>query len=189
VEDQVKNNIIRVLNDAINALRRGNIKTLKDLSNETIHDATLYQDEYSITIAVLFYSLSKIHERDVHYQQFKGWKYFCYDCIKRLEVARDKLKENKLEEFELVIKQYMNVLQKLDKKLVNYIQDVLRNAKITKASRLYEHGLSIGRTAELLGVTRFELMDYVGKTYIADMGENKTFDVKERLKFVRGLFS
>ena len=66
---------------------------------------------------------------------------------------------------------------------------MLNKARINKASRLYEHGISIGRTAELLGVTRFELMDYVGKTYIADVKENMTIGARERLMIARRLFS
>ena len=39
------------------------IKKLKDLSNQTIHDSTTFQDQEAIEIAVLIYSLSKIYEK------------------------------------------------------------------------------------------------------------------------------
>ena len=188
MDDQVKNNILRVLDKAILAIRNNDAKSLKDLSNETIHDATVFQDEYSITIAVLFYALSKVYERDVHYGQFKGWKVFCNECALGFETAREKLENDDVEGFDFALKSYLESMRKLDKKLISYVQDVLHKARITKASRLYEHGLSVGRTAELLGISRFELMDYIGKTYIADMKENITIGVKDRLKFARGLF-
>lgn len=188
MEEQVKQNVIRVLGKIIEAIRDEDIKRLKDLSNETIHDATVYQDEYSVTIAVLIYALSKIYEREIHYGKFKGWKIFCFDCFRGLEVAKDKLVAGDIAGFDSVLKKYVSTMGKLDIKLRNYVQDVLRKAKINKASRLHEHGLSIGRTAELLGITSFELMDYVGKTYIADVKENITISAIERLKFSRGLF-
>ena len=32
-------------------------------------------------------------------------------------------------------------------------------------------------------------MDYIGKTYIADVKENKTLSVKKRMEVVRNIFS
>jgi len=54
---------------------------------------------------------------------------------------------------------------------------------------LYEHGLSIGKTAELLGINKWELMEYAGRTGISDVQENITISMKDRIKFVRGLFT
>lgn len=189
MEEQVRVNILRVLEKAISAIKIGDIKSLKDLSNETVHDASIFQDRYSVAVAVLFYALSKIQERGVHYGQFKGWDLFCADCIKSLEEARSSLERNNLDGFEEALGKYIKLLGKLDVKLKQYIQDVFHSARINKASRLYEHGLSIGRTAELLGVSRFELMSYVGSTYIADVEHNITLSAKQRLKIARSLFT
>jgi len=188
VEEHIKSNLIRVLDKAINAIKTKDTISLKEISNETIHDATVIQDEYSITIAVFIYSLSKIYEREQNYSKYKGWTKFCLDCFKGLEIAKQKLIANDIKGFELVLKEYMSTLEKVDEKLKIHIQDVFEKARINKASRLYEHGLSIGRTAELLGISKFEAMDYVGKTYIADVKENTTINPIERLKFARGIF-
>ena len=188
MEEEIRQNILRILSQSINAIKTNDIKILKDLSNETVHDSTIHQDEYSIIIAVIVYTLGKIYEREVHYSQFKGWKNFYHESIKRLEELNNDLKLGNFYEFDSTIRAYINIIYKLDKKLIKYIQDVLIKAKITKASRLYEHGLSLGRTAKLLGITKYELMEYVGKTYIADMKENQTISAEQRLKFTRGMF-
>lgn len=188
MEEHIKSNIIRILNKAIELLKKKDFKGLKDLSNESVHDATVYQEEYSISVAVLIYSLSKIHERDYYYGNFKGWGHFCASCFGSLERARGKLVGDDYIGFGKAIQDYILSLKKMDPSLKRHIQDVLNKAKINKASRLYEHGISLGRTAELLGITKFELMDYVGKTYIADAKENVTISAANRLKFVRGLF-
>lgn len=188
VDERERHNLIHVLDSAIQALKDRDTKELKTLSNQTIHDATVYQDEHSIAVAVFIYSLSKIYDREVNYGGFKGWKKFCDTCNFGLAVAKEKLIHLDIQGFNKAMKSYAAVLSKLDVKLKIHIQDVLQRARINKASRLYEHGLSIGRTAELLGVTRFELMDYVGKTYIADMSKNITLSAKNRLEFTRGLF-
>jgi len=79
-------------------------------------------------------------------------------------------------------------MNKLDSKLSVYVEEVFDKAKINKGSRLHEHGLSLGRTAKILGVSEWELMDYVGKTGIADVKLNLTKNIGERLKFARSLF-
>jgi len=188
LEEEQRINIIRILDETVKAVKEENIKLLKDLSNQTIHDASTVQDQYSITIAVLIYSLSKIYERETHYGQFKGWRAFCFDCTKGLEVAKGKLEKRDIPGFDKAIKDYVNILKELETKLKRYIQDVFNSAKINKASRIYEHGISLGRTAELLGVTKFQLMEYVGRTYIADVKENMTINPEKRLSIAREIF-
>ncbi len=188
MEEEQRINITRIIGEAIKAVKNDDVKSLKNLSNETIHDASTVQDQHSIAVAVLIYTLSKIYERESHYEKFKGWRIFCLECQKVLETAKQKLESNDVEGFDLAIKKYMKHLKNVEKKLRNYIQDVLRKAKINKASRLYEHGVSLGRTADMLDITRFELMDYVGKTYIADVKESVTLNAEKRLEMARKLF-
>lgn len=189
MEIHERSNLIRVLDKTIKAIKNEDVVSLNDLSNQTIHDATILQDEYAISFAVLVYTLSKLYERHIHYGQFKGWDKFCSDCIKSLEASKISLEKNNILDFEVNIKSYLKSLERVDSKLKIYIKDVLNKAKINKASRLYEHGLSVGHTAELLGISRYELMDYIGKTYIADVKENQTTSVKKRLETARKVFS
>jgi len=105
-----------------------------------------------------------------------------------LEVAKEKLENNDIQGFEDTLSKYIKNLNKVHIKLQQSIQDVFEQAKISKASRIHEHGISLGRTAELLGITRFDLMNYIGKTYIADAKEAFTIDPEKRLKFARSLF-
>lgn len=189
MDERERRDIIHVLERAVNALKRGDIKELKDLSNQTIHNAAIFQEEYSVTVAVLIYSLSKIHEREMHYSKFKGWKRFQDTCYSGLVLAKERLVNSDLKGFDEALKVYVGALSKLDPKLKSYIYEVFDKARINKASRLYEHGLSIGRTAELLGITKFELMDYIGKTNIADVRGRITVNARSRLEFARRLFS
>jgi hypothetical protein len=59
-------------------------------------------------------------------------------------------------------------------------------SKISKGSRLYEHGISIGRTAKLLGVSKWDLMQYAGKTGIHEVVSG--INVGERIKYAKSLF-
>ncbi|MBI5391392.1 hypothetical protein HZB00_00145, partial [Candidatus Woesearchaeota archaeon] len=169
----IKQDILDVLDHALAALQRDDMKALKELSNMTIHNASIHQDQYSIVVAVLIYTLSKLFERS-KYEQYASWNVFSKDCLEKLRTAREALLHDEFAQFDSLLKEYMHALENTDKNIRKYIQDVLLNAKINKASRLYEHGISLGRTAELLSITQYELMDYVGKTYIADVKENIT---------------
>ena len=64
----------------------------------------------------------------------------------------------------------------------------LMGAQIKKGSRLYEHGLSMAKSAEILGIGQWELMSYVGKTRIIDE-EAVTTGVKKRLDVARKIFN
>ena len=80
-------------------------------------------------------------------------------------------------------------VSKLSGKLKIYIQDVFRKAQINKASKIYEHGISMEQTASLLGITLFELANYSGqKPEISDTPLNQTIDVKKRIKTAMEMF-
>ncbi len=187
MDPHIKQDVLDVLHHAVSALRREDIKALIELSNMTVHNASIHQDQYSIVVAVLVYSLSKLFER-TKYQQYPDWHIFCQDCVTRLSEAEESLLHDDYGKFDQLIHTFLESIKQSDPKLQQYMQDVFLKAKISKASRIYEHGISLGRTAELLGVSQYDLMSYVGKTYVADVQENKTLSVKKRLALARGIF-
>ena len=65
---------------------------------------------------------------------------------------------------------------------------MFRRARINKASRIYEHGISLAQTAELLGITQWELMKYLGQTKIADKFDDE-IKVIDRLEHARKMFN
>ncbi len=183
----MRSDILDVFMHAEKAIMREDIRALKELSNMTIHNASIHQDNYSILTAVLVYTLAKVYERS-NYEAFASWGVFCKDCSTWLAQAQHALEDHDDALFEKIIENVFTLMKKLDPKLRQSVQDVLVKARISKASRLYEHGISIGRTAELLGITEYELMEYVGKTYIADVKENVTLGARKRLQVAREIF-
>ena len=69
------------------------------------------------------------------------------------------------------------------------IQEVLRKASINKASKIYEHGISIAKTTKILGVTPWELTEYVGEKENQHSSVNKTIDIRDRIKMTMEFFS
>ena len=82
----------------------------------------------------------------------------------------------------------IHLIGKIDEKLELYIEEVIEKSKIKKGSIIYEHGISVGKVAELLGLSTWELMNYIGKTTIADAGRER-INVERRLAFARELFA
>jgi len=187
MKEEVKNDILKVLKGSINAIKDNDLKKLKDLSNALVESSSIYQDESVIITTILIYSLGKIFERG-KLQTFKEWGLVKKTIDTSLKKAAYSLENNDLLNYEKSIKEILSVINKLESRLKDYIRDIFFRAHINKASRLYEHGLSIGRTAELLGITKWDLMDYIGKTGIPDSKESITLTIEKRLRVARGLF-
>ncbi len=184
---EIKQDIISIINEALTAIRQEDMQKLREVSDHTIHDASIYQDKYSTSIAVIIYSLSKVFEKN-KYKQYENWKEFHMKCIKKLEQARENLIMEQVGRYNGNIKMLYKLISDIEKELGMFITQVLNQAEIKKASRIYEHGISIGRTAELLGISPWDLMSYVGQTKIPEMVP-ETKSAKERLEFAKKLFS
>ena len=110
------------------------------------------------------------------------------NVLANLQNARFYLEKNNDKKYREIIKNILQHIGKIDDKLKLYIDDVLDKAKIVKGSKLYEHGVSIERAAELLGISQWELMSYVGKTQIIDRYDEEVIPVKIRLDYAKKLF-
>ena len=184
MHDLIKKDILAVLGELIEILKEkeeSDIAEIKELSNHVIHNASVFQDEDSISVAVLIYSLSKIIER----------KEMDLDDIKAagmLNSCISNLKNNDDDGFRKSIKNIFDFIRTMDKKLKLYIHEVINQAQIKKGCKLCEHGISIARSAEVLGISQWELMHYVGKTTLIDQ-VSEPVNVSNRLKIARSLFS
>jgi len=182
-----KDNLLNIISSVIKAIDEKDIFTIKEMSNRTVHSASIFQDPNSISIAVIVYSLAKIYERE-KYSKYKDWKNFEKLVLVNLKDAFSNINANRTEEFSQNLKLILDSIKKLSGHLKRYIEDVFRKARINKASRLYEHGISVEQTAKLLGITVFELAEYAGKTGIADVDLSITMPEKERIKIAIDFF-
>lgn len=180
-------NVLRILKEAKKFIEDDNANGLKNLSNQTIHAATISQDADNIILAVLIYSLGKVMERD-HYRNMKGWDKFYADVVKNLGEAANNLGKDDIDSTRNNFGAIRHSLNEIEGDLGRYIKDVFRKAEINKAFKLYEHGLSSGATAELLGVSLWDLASYIGQSHIGDAKIAISMPVKERVKIVEGVF-
>lgn len=177
----VKKEAIRVLKKAQRLINKQDSNRLKMLSEETIKSASIFQDPDSISLAVAIYAISKLLER---------WGYeseYAEEIRNSLGSAQFSLEEDDLLDYREKFKKVIEFIKTVDKQFRFYIEKVIDKSEIKKGSRLYEQGLSAGRSAELLGIGQWELMTYVGKLPVGD-DIRQTTNVKARLEFTRKLF-
>lgn len=178
---------IQVLEDTQRGLQEGDAVKLKELSNETIHSACGIQDSVSLTIAVLVYSLAKILERKDGVK-VRDWDLFVRKFNSFLDLAIKAIRDDRGERAEEYLVMARKTLTGLGS-IKHYVQEVFKKAAINKASKLYEHGISLGHTANLLGLTQWELAEYTGQSNVAESEQNITWDVKKRAKMALEFFS
>ncbi len=182
-----KRHVLNVLKKVKKSLEKKDYVKIKNLSNHIIHHASIYQEADIISIAVIIYSLSKIIERE-DYKKEKNWNKFYQNYILYISNAIIALEKEDIEGFRNEIKYLRESIQNLSGKLKIYILEVFRKAKINKASRLYEHGISMEKTASILGISQWELAEYAGKTKIADVNLAVTLPIKQRIKIIEEIF-
>jgi len=176
----IRDDILKTLEDVITAMKAQDYVKLRELSNHTIHDASIFQEDDPLALAVLVYALSKIFQRCIEKNQV------CPVVLPTLEKARDVLSQNDEDSYRSIIKNLLREIGEIDQQMKLYIQEVIENARIKKGSKIHEHGISIARTAELLGISQWELQNYIGKTQ-----EENHYDgvrVEDRIGFTREMF-
>ena len=188
MKDIVREDILAILDKAISSVKTSDSLKLREISSNTTHDASLYQDKYSISIAVIMYALSKIFQKHKS-TSFKGWENFYKNCLKNLEEAKSALLKRRTDVYDKELKNLYGCISGLDHKLGKYITEVINQAQIKKSGKVYEHGISTGRAAELLGVSKWELMNYLGHTKVSNHIHSTAKSVKERLEFTKKLFN
>ncbi|UCD20914.1 MAG: hypothetical protein JSW08_04060 [archaeon] len=182
-----KEHTLRVLKKTIKTLKARDMTMLRTLSNQTIHTASVYQDPDAIALAVTIYALSKIVERE-NYRHYPDWKPFIKSCLSYLDKTITYLEKGDMKRFRNNLMGIRGEIENISSKLKEYIKEVFRKAAISKASRIYEHGISRAETAKLLGITQWELAEYVGRTGIADIRLSVTRTVRDRIKLAQSLF-
>ncbi len=185
--EEVKH-IIEVIDNTIKAIKEENFFELKELSNQTIHCALCFQDAGTTTLPVLIYAISKILERR-NYIKIKNWDKFISRFISSLSLANTALKQGDNERFDYFIQQARSSLTSMSINLKPYVEEVLQKARINKAGKIYEHGISLGKTAQMLGISQWELSEYTGQGKASENSYNSTITTKKRAAMALEFFS
>ncbi len=187
MEQEEVQHTIYVLQQTKHSLKEENPLKLFELSNQKIHSATCVQDIESITLTIIIYALGKLIERKSTLK-IKNWNQFVEKIISFIDLAILALQKNNQETYRNYIIKTKTTLESISPTLKQYTKEVIRNACINKGSNIYKHGISLGQTAKILGVTTWELAEYAGQTRIADINYNKTLNEKKRAQIALEFF-
>lgn len=185
--DIVREDIHKVVIEVRKALDEMDAPKIKDLSNHTIHNASIFQDNFSISVATAIYSLAKIIENErLRRQHPEEWKKFLKKVNNALDDIKDCSADKKCLALDDKIKALIKIIAVADERFTEYIGFVMEKAKTKKGAEMYRHGISLSRAADILEISLWELMDYVGKTKIHD--EMSKMSVMERFNKAKEFF-
>ena len=179
ISEELKKDLLELMSKTLKGLRDRDGTAVRELSDHIIHNASIFQDELTISMAVIVYALSKMLDR---YGEISG------DTLHHLEHLQEILKKGKTKHLFKELRKLREGIDTKDRKISLYVQHVVNEAKIKKGSRIYEHGISLAQTAHVLGISEWELMNYIGKTTMYEQQLEK-FPIKKRLEIARKLFN
>lgn len=180
--------IEEVLRNVQQALVRADSMELQKLSDQTIHSASIHQHTDFLTIAVLVYSLHKLLEKRDR-NRIKNWDTFVKKFNAELQSAIQQLRKQDGEEFARHLEHAKDVLENISGPIKGMIDDIIKKAEVNKATKVYEHGISLSRTAQLLNLTSWELVDYIGQKGSHESPFTASIDEKKRAKEALEFFS
>jgi hypothetical protein len=186
-EKEDLSNILNILKETKDAILKEDFQKLGHLSNQTIHSATINQDSLNIIVAVLVYSIHKIMQRK-HYREMEGWDIFYESLIKNMDLMIESANNDEIDKVISYAGEIRQVINTISGNLGDYIRDVFRKAEINKAFKIYEHGLSSEKTAELLGVSLWDLASYIGQSSISEAKVIDSMPPEERIKLALNFF-
>jgi hypothetical protein len=171
--------IHKLIEDSISAVEKKDALALRKISTKANSEAVIEGHRELILLALIDYSLSKILSK-VHYESVDGG--FYGNVMSLMEKSRSADKEELIP----ILEDIEDLVIKLDRKEGNYSSNIMEKARVKKASKLYEQGLSLRRAAELTGADSLEVLDFVGNSKIHEFkggGKNA-----KRLEAARGVF-
>ena len=188
MKEIVRRDILSVLKKSIDAIKKKDLVALRNQSNMTIHNSSIFQDKYSISTAVIIYSIYKILEKN-KFNKITKWEFFEKFLFSELRKAINYVEKDDTSGYMFSLKNIMKEMNKLDKNIGSFIDQVVHVTKVKKATKIVEHGISSSLVAELLGVPSWEVMSYLGNTKTFESTINISKSVKDRLGIAEKIFN
>ncbi|MCH7850812.1 MAG: hypothetical protein IH845_04180 [Nanoarchaeota archaeon] len=182
-----RENILSILKGVRRFIQEDNPHEIKELSNRVVSQAAITQNPDTIVVAVLVYSIGKVLERE-YYRKMHGWDLFYSSVTKNLNSSIKALERGEIDKARVYYGRIRNSINSIEGNLGIYIKDIFRKAEINKAFKLYEHGLSSEQTANLLGISLWDLSSYIGQSHISNAKHAISLPIKKRIKIAEDIF-
>jgi len=160
-----KEDILMVLEDVRDALDNRDSKGLVDASNRITHTLSIHGEPRAVYVSIVAYALGKLVEKEYLKEAYKqDWDEFLEGMERNLEAAIELLEHDNIKGFDGALRAMIKLISEFDASFSSYAKEVLDFSRIQKGAKVYEHGLSLSSVAQLLGVSKWELMPKVGET-------------------------
>ena len=186
MKEVMRKSLLKDVGRAIIILEKGkgkdnpDLEKLKELSDHTIKDVALFKNLDAVSLAVLIYSIYKtlpcMSDENIK------------DLIAELKFSQKHLSAKNLSMYNQSVKVLFSIIKRCNSEIKTHIGDVFHAAKIKKGVTLLEHGLSSSRAAELMGISKWELLEYIGKTNTLDQHHEKVSVIK-RFELAENIFT
>jgi hypothetical protein len=187
MDETIRKDILSVIDKSILAFSKGDISSLESQSDHTIHNSSIFQDKYSITTAVVIFSLYKLMEKH-RYREYSGWEKFARTVLFELKKAKVSVRGANMGGYLSSLKRIVKEMNKLEKDVGRFVEQVIHRSKVKKATNIHRHGISSARVAELLDIPTWDVKTYLGATKEFDAPFNVSKSVKDRVKIAERLF-
>ncbi len=184
---EARKDVLDALKEAIAAIKEKRHADLHAISDHVLHAITIYQDTEIVDVAVAIYVLDKLLEKE-KYKTHRKMKLFIKTILHQLQKAVSELEKENYEDYSSTLKEILGDMESFSKSIKFYIEDIMHFARIKKGTKLYEHGLSLGKAAELAGVTKWELMPAIGETAIHEQFITPRKINEHRMEFAEKIF-
>lgn len=183
MKEAMRQSMIKDIGKAMTILQNGRAtasEPLKSLSTHVIGDVALYRNVDAATLAILIYSLHKtlscVTDEKVQH------------IIEGLERLQSQLRSKQFTKYNETMKRLFDLLRECNSAIKVHIRDVFYAAKIKKGTDLLEQGLSLARAADLMGVSRWDVLHYGGSS-MAGTEHSESWPASKRLALARKIFS
>jgi hypothetical protein len=165
-------------------LENENAFELRKLSNNLIEAAMTSEDYRIVDMSLIAYAFSKIMEKP-HFLENKNWPEFKKSMLYHLRTEEQK--EQTIEDVPHLLSDVLKHLDEYYNEAGNYATNVIEQARVKQASRLYALGVSLSKAADITHVGKNELLSYIGMTRIHDRPFTQTKRLIDRYKKARGV--
>lgn len=153
---------------------------LRQISNDSLTEAAMRNDEVVCRISVIAYCLHKFLSKE-HVQDSKRWPKIRGTILSQLDSSIRFLEKAKMKEFEGQLDRIGAAVRKADAEMGYFVQNLYDKAKVKQASAAYGLGMSLNQAAALAGANKKDLLNYIGITKMHDEMPSE-IGIRERLK-------
>ncbi len=172
--------VVQIMRKIIRDFKSNNSFALRELANDLIKEAVLYNSKLLAELCIIAYVLHKTLTKE-HIVKDRHWKNNRKRIIKNLLEMLSYLEEGRITDFEEALASLHNKFEEIDRRFSRFFQSIVDKARIKYASDAYFMGASLGLAAQLTGADKKTLLEYIGATMLYEK-EDSVKGINTRLK-------